>query len=310
MEKVRILLAAHNGEAFLAEMLDSLLNQTYKNIEIIISDDSSTDRTPEIMDAYSSKYPDKVVLHKSGLSFGNAQSHFLHLLKNFWDAPYIMFCDQDDVWHKDKIEKTLNKMKEIERPEKPALVHTDLNVVDGKLQPMHPSFCEYSNIDPTRLKLNQIVVHNVVTGCTVMLNNALARLVGERTFDASAVIMHDWWLAILAGALGDAAFLSEATIDYRQHGDNTVGAQNVRSSAFLFDWLKNRKMKKSMQRCILQAKEFLKCYEDILPEDALALLKDFSSLENKNFIARDIVYLKHKIHKYGFARIVAQYLGL
>ncbi len=310
MEKVQILLATYNGEAYIKEMVESLLGQSYENIEIILSDDNSSDGTVALLEEYAEKHPDKIKHHISGKRFGNAQAHFLHLLSTFGDAPYVMFCDQDDVWKKDKIEKTMAKMKETERDGLPCLVHTDLNVVDGELNPINQSFCKYSGIDGYRLSLNHILVHNVVTGCTVLINHALASLVKDREFNSDYVVMHDWWMAILASVFGTSAFLDEATILYRQHGNNTVGAKDVRSAAFLLDWMKNRKMKKSMNRCILQAKEFLRCYNDILPVPAKVVLEDFASLENKNIFARDRVYLKHKINKFGFTRVVAQYLGL
>ena len=213
--KVCILLAAYNGAAYIRQQIDSILQQDYPNIQLVLSDDGSQDGTQEILAEYEAKYPDRVIWHQSGKRFGNAQTHFMHLLRTFHDAPYIMFSDQDDVWHPDKVSKTLEKMREIETVSTvPALVHTDLRVVDQDLNVKAQSFCEYSNINGNRLKLNQLLVQNVVTGCTVMVNRALAEL-SCAEISEDAIIMHDWWIALLAAACGTIGFLNETTIDYR-----------------------------------------------------------------------------------------------
>lgn len=311
MDTVLILLTTYNGQRFIGEMIDSLLVQDHKSIHIVISDDCSTDDTPQIVSDYASRFPDMITFYQSNLKFGNAQAHFLHLLEQFHDADYIMFCDQDDVWHPDKVSRTLQFVKQAE-PDTPCpiLAHTDLHVVDEHLEQIHPSFCRYSNIDGTRIAFNQLLVHNVVTGCTVMLNRELANLATSRTFDKKSVIMHDWWLAILAAACGRVVFLNEPTIEYRQHNSNTVGAQNVRSLSFLWSWITARKMKKSMTLCLQQARSLYEAYQDFLPADAKETLAAFLSTEKKNIFARNYIYAKYKLYKYGFTRRMAQALGL
>ena len=225
---VYILLAAYNGCAYIREQIDSLLLQDHTAIKIILSDDGSSDDTLKILNEYAQKYPEKILHYRSGVRFGCAQKHFMHLLGVFQDAPYLMFCDQDDVWHTDKVRKTLAKMQKLENGEMvPTMVHTDLRVVDGDLKEISPSFWKHSNLDGSRLALNQLLVQNVVTGCTMMINRPLAQLACRSV--PQKVLMHDWWLALLASACGRTGFLTEQTIDYRQHGNNSVGAKDVRS---------------------------------------------------------------------------------
>lgn len=306
---VLVLLATYNGQNYIRQMVDSVLAQNYENIRIVLSDDGSRDDTVSILKEYAEKEPQKVTHYQSGQRFGCAQKHFMHLLRTFHDAPYIMFCDQDDVWHPDKISKTLQKMKQTERSAHvPAMVHTDLRVVDGELAQIAPSFCAHSNLDGTRLKMHQLLVQNVVTGCTMMVNRPLAEL-ACRAFTEDAMLMHDWWLAILASAVGQTGFLDEATIDYRQHGNNSVGAKNVRSIKYLITRLKTKKMRKSLMDGAKQAHAFLACYEDLLNPEQIALLKAFSSTRNASVFARDYIYIKYKLLKYGFVRVMAQLLG-
>lgn len=308
---VLILLATYNGEKFVRQMVDSVLAQDFEDIKIILSDDGSKDSTPAILDEYAEKFPEKVTHYRSGLRFGCAQKHFMHLLKNFHNAPYIMFCDQDDIWHKDKVRLTLEKMRETEGEETvPTLVHTDLRVVDGTLNEIAPSFCENSVIDGNRVALNQLLVQNVVTGCTMMINRALAEIATSKDGGEDAMLMHDWWLAILAAAVGKIAFLDKPTIDYRQHGNNSVGAKNVYSPSYLFARLKGKSMKKAMQGAARQSEAFLRVFGECLNTEQTEMLGDFAKTQNLSIFKRNAIYRKYKLYKNGFIRVVVQFLGI
>jgi len=309
VSKITILLATYNGEKYIEPMIDSILNQSFTDWTLVLSDDGSKDKTTQVLDRYAQNYPEKILHYRSGIRFGCAQNHFMHLLSKFHESPYIMFCDQDDVWHKNKIEVTYNKMLETENdPTKPVLIHTDLRVVDGNLNEISPSFCRLSNLNGNKISLNNLLVQNVVTGCTVMLNKSLAELADLKT--DSRVMMHDWWLAILAAACGKIDFLDEATIDYRQHGNNSVGASDNHSLVNIFNKIKSNKMRKTLKNAAIQAGLFLECFEDVLSEDTKRIIKDFSSTQHLGVLGRDIIYIKHKLLRQGFFSIVIQLLGL
>ncbi|MBO4939210.1 MAG: glycosyltransferase family 2 protein [Oscillospiraceae bacterium] len=311
MEKatVLVLLATYNGENYIRPMVDSVLAQDYQDVKIILSDDNSTDTSPAILDEYAAMYPDRVFHYRSGMRFGCAQKHFMHLLAKFHDAPYIMFCDQDDVWHSDKIRKTLDKMKQVEAGETvPAMVHTDLRVVDRDLQELSASFWSHSDLDGSRLALNELLVQNVVTGCTMMINNPLAQL-ACRQIPQDAMLMHDWWLALLASACGRTGFLNEATIDYRQHGNNSVGAKNVRSVGYLCQRLRSKKMRMALSNAAAQAQVFGDCYRDLLTKEQTELIEAFASTQTAGLLRRDQIYIRHNLLKHGFVRVTAQLLG-
>lgn len=308
-QSVLVLLAAYNGESYIRPMIDSVLAQDHTDLRLIVSDDNSTDGTPSILAEYAAAYPDKITHYRSGKRFGNAQKHFMHLLEQFHDAPYIMFCDQDDVWHPNKISKTLALMKTIETDSAtPSMVHTDLRVVDGELREIAPSFCAHSAIDGHRLSLNQLLVQNVVTGCTMMINRRLAKMVCKR-YDSEGMLMHDWWIALLASACGKVAFLNEATIDYRQHDKNSVGAKNVYSPAYLLKRLRSNRMRKALADAAGQAEAFVKCYREWLTIDQQELAVAFAKTRNASLLARNRIYTQYNLKKYGFVRVVTQYLG-
>lgn len=305
MADVLILLATYNGSKYICEMIDSIILQDYQDWHLILSDDGSTDTTVQILEKYAKKMPERITHYQSGMRFGNAQNHFMHLLKTFHDSSYIMFCDQDDVWHTDKISKTMVKMKQIELSGKPAMVHTDLRVVDGQLNLIDPSFMHFSKLRGDRLGLNHLLVQNVVTGCTMMINRELAELAVSRIPD-QGIMMHDWWIALLASAVGSVGYVDDATIDYRQHGNNVVGAKNTRSLSYIMNKLKNNEIARVMDKSYRQAEKFDECYADLLSAEKRDIVLQYSDLKNKNFVIRRYVFVKYRYFKIGMSRVVAQ----
>ncbi len=220
-----ILLATYQGAAFLREQLDSLAAQTYQDFRIVVRDDGSTDETVAILDQFSIAHPGRiVVLPLSGDRLG-ASGSFAHLLAES-RARYVMFCDQDDIWLPDKIELTLGAMEALESvhgQQMPLLACTDLKVVNHQLGLIDQSLWHFQRIHPERLRrLSRVLVQNFATGCTVMINRALADLALPVPNEA---MMHDWWLALVATRFGKVHVLPKATVLYRQHGRNDVGAR-------------------------------------------------------------------------------------
>ncbi len=219
MNDVTILLATYNGEAFLEEQLESLFSQEGWSGKILARDDGSTDRTVEILQ----KFPDRIEILPSSGNLG-VVGNFSKLMENC-NSPYMMFCDQDDVWKKDKIKVTYKAMKRLEQEQGsdiPLLVHTDLEVVDEELRLIAPSYWKYVKLssNPTFSKL---LMQNSVTGCTVLMNQKLAEIAKPIPQEA---FMHDWWIALVAKAFGKVDFLQQATVRYRQHMANEIGASS------------------------------------------------------------------------------------
>ena len=143
---VQILLSTYNGERYLGALLDSILAQTYQDWNLLIRDDGSSDGTMSVIQDYISK-DSRITLLPSKENVGVISSFEL-LLKSS-SAPYLLFCDQDDVWLPKKVDILYSCMLDEERnfPGKPLLVHSDLLVVDADLNIISNSFWEYSNIN-------------------------------------------------------------------------------------------------------------------------------------------------------------------
>jgi glycosyltransferase involved in cell wall biosynthesis len=138
--RVAILLATYNGERYLDELMRSLLCQTYRDFVIIVRDDHSSDRTPEILERWSAAQPDKVRVVSDDLGNLRSTGNFARLME-LCDAPYFAFCDQDDIWLPNKIELKINAIRRLEEQfgeATPILVHSDLTVVDGNLEQIAP----------------------------------------------------------------------------------------------------------------------------------------------------------------------------
>ena len=163
--------------------------------------------------------------------------------------------------------------------------------------------------------MEQLLVQNVVTGCTMMINRSLARL-ACRPVGEGDMLMHDWWLALIAAAMGRAVFLARATIDYRQHGGNVVGAKDPRSAGYVLQKLKGGAVRRSLVDTARQGRglpflfrrPFLSCYRQELTPDQQALLADYAAAPEKGKLARLTLYRRRGLWKYGLNRRIGQIL--
>ena len=301
---ITVLLAVYNGEKYLKEQIESILNQSIKNIKIIIRDDGSTDNSAEIISSYCNQYPEKIY-SIVGAPSGGAKKNFAELLKSC-DSDYIMFCDQDDVWLPQKIEKTLNAMQQAEQGgAKPILVHTDLKVVNQKLCEIAPSFFEFQKLIQKDVTLPKLLVQNYVTGCTMMINRALKEKCGQIPDDC---IMHDWWLALVAILFGELVCVSEPTMLYRQHEDNQVGAKAAYGLSFIKRKLQTLdKVRENYNATYTQANALLCCYDGALNDEQRNVIGKYCDIPKMNKFKKI-----HTIKKYGFKkctrlRVIGQY---
>lgn len=305
---VTILLATYNGEAFLAEQIESILSQTETDWQLLMRDDGSTDDTEAIAQKYATAYPDKIRFFRCGTPSGSSKSNFFALLA-MAESEYCMICDQDDVWLPQKIDLTLRRIQDMEKRygvETPLLVHTDLRVVDAYLHVLAESLFSMQDLNPRRDRLNQLLTQNIVTGCTMMVNHSL---LGKLQSPPAYAIMHDWWLALVAAAFGQIGFLREPTILYRQHGANQVGAKRAKSLSYKWRRFRDKDAtRKSLQDTCRQAGEFLRRYESELSEDTIAMLKAFAQLPQKGKLKRICVLFRYGFWKSGLTRRIGQIL--
>ena len=302
MQKVEILLATYNGEQYIEEQIESIMQQEYTNWIVRACDDASSDRTYEILQEYQEKFPDKFVIEKKEKGSGSAKFNFFYLLKQS-TCDYVMCCDQDDVWLPNKISLTMQEMNKQEDSNVPVLVHTDLKVVDDKLEVIGESFFAHSNLRKS-FTYPEVLIQNHVTGCTMMMNRALVNLLIEEV-DYKRILMHDWLAAIVATGFGKVGFVDCPTMLYRQHAINSVGAKKY-GFALLVSKLKNNSIRKSLMDTTKQAGEIAEAYGDKFDEETYQLTSQYAKIFERNKIYRACFYMKNKIWKKGLPRKVWQ----
>lgn len=218
--KIEILLATYNGEKYVGEQIDSIINQTYRNWILLIRDDNSKDRTLEILKEYEKKDDRiKVIEDKKGnLGF---VKNFEELLKNSKED-WVMFSDQDDYWLENKIEKyvaVLNASSE-DILKKPMLIHSNSFICDDNLEIVKDEFIN-SKIAKEYNEDNFYFAY-FVQGSTALINRAIIDL--ALPFSKN-VTVHDRYFHLLVEFFGKRIFINESLIKYRQHSNNKIGAK-------------------------------------------------------------------------------------
>lgn len=301
---VDIVMATYNGGLYIREQLDSILNQTYKDIRIIVRDDGSTDDTVEIIRKYEKIHPGKIVLISDDVKCGSSQSNFMQALENT-TAEYVMFSDQDDYWLPEKIQHTLDRMIEIENRvgrDKPVLVFGSYRLVDENLKEIvdNPNNRQEAAY---KLKLSSLLVQNYVQGCLMMVNRTLIDLMGE--YD-DAILMHDWWGALIAAGGGVIEHIDEVMMLYRQHKDNIVGSVNVKSFRYRLKKVFDPETRNANKAVVGQARLLKdRCYES-LTDGNREVLDEYIDLYRKNKIGRVVSLLKGDYLKSDFIRVLGQ----
>ena len=304
-DNVAILLATYNGEKYIAEQLDSIIEQSCNDWELYIHDDGSHDLTCDIINKYATNYPNQIHIIDAAPR-GSAKSNFLFLMSEV-DAPYYMFCDQDDVWKYDKLEVSLSALKSLESANgssMPLLVFSDSTVVDSDLNTIHNSFLSYQRLDPRRLRFSELIVHNVVPGNTVTFNHSLLEYALKYS-DEDAIIMHDTWCALVATYFGKIAFVRQSTLLYRQHDSNALGAIRSSGPKFVLSMIRNiNVLKSSILATRRQSGEFARAFE----LGSTSLPARYASIGTKNKLQRLSFYKKNHIRRSGLYRSIGFYL--
>ena len=276
--KIDILLTTYNGEKYLEEQIESILNQSYTHIQLIISDDGSTDRTREILKKYEKN--SKITIYYQEKNLGYIRN-FEFLLTKVENELY-MLSDQDDVWKPNKIQDTLKKLEE----ENADLVFTDLEVVNENLELINTSFNRSMNkehkikktIDTKQFEY----LYNNITGCTIMSKKKWINEILPIPKNSKYVI-HDSWIGLIISLNGKVTYLDKPTIQYRQHGDNQIGTEKAS--------YKCKEFKEVRELFINVKKDLFKTYlenQEKFPEDLQKLNEQgkayFDNIEKKKYI--------------------------
>lgn len=210
-------MATYNGESHIREQLNSIQSQSYENWRLIIRDDGSKDDTLNILRRAAGEDKRIIVVEDSIGNLGFNRN--FHRLITLSKSPFVMFCDQDDVWLEEKIDRSLSAaiLENSRNDHLPLMVHCDSVVADGNLVPIRNSFVRNRATHPG---LRAVLLANPAQGATILINDRLRNLM---TLHAPE-IPYDYQASLFAEAAGRRVFISESLMLYRQHGSNVIGA--------------------------------------------------------------------------------------
>lgn len=205
---ISIALCTFNGEEFLEEQLESLVNQTYQNLEIIIIDDLSTDRTLQILKGYANKFA-TIKLFQNEVNLG--------YIKNFEKAislctgEFIALADQDDIWELHKIDLMFNHIG------KSYLIYHDSAFIDSHGKLMGKNLSDIVNFYDGDSP-NAFLFFNCVSSHALLFNKRLKNYL----FPFPHSNLHDAWIAYVALNMGSITYIKDCLVKYRNHSKNTT----------------------------------------------------------------------------------------
>lgn len=313
MDRVHIIMAAYNGAAYLKEQIESIRENSFTDWVLWIFDDGSVDGTENLAGEQVVKDKERIRYIRNEKNKGVTRN-FLDgvktVLKEQADVikeetdNYFMFCDQDDFWMPDKIEKTLRVMKRYEKKyskKLPLVVFTDAAITDEKLTVINPSFHKSNHLNTGKLDLPHMMMENKLIGCTVMFNTALAM---KLTIIPENARYHDWWIGLLGAAFGHMVYIPAPTLYYRQHSGNVVGNQDF------YGYAKKRmaaigEQKKALFSNAEQAKEFYDIFKDCLSKDKKMQVYAMANLMKQGWFSRRFQCIHYGFLKSGLLRNIA-----
>lgn len=259
---IAVVMCTYFGETYISAQLDSIFAQTLLPDAVYVYDDGSADNTREIIGAYRKRYPDIIRCVWDGQHRGINGAVGYVLARTGEDLVFL--SDQDDIWHPDKIRKMAEYAWSRECWKRvPCIVHSESSLFTdrGETGKVLSDLIGRRTVSPAT---EDLFAHNLVQGCTMLVNQPLIRLACRKRMDAYFPhCIYDQWLALIAAELGHIWFLEEPLVYYRIHGKNVVGSLQVNIHE-KYGLSRNRKI----------ACDFLWCFQDCLEPasaDRLAL---------------------------------------
>ena len=222
--KLIVLLSSFNGETYIREQLDSLLDQELKPDKILIRDDGSTDQTTRIIDEYSSNH--ESIEYYCGNNKGPAQS-FFELINKCEEADYYALCDQDDVWFKDKLSRAVSLLKK-EDNSRPLLYCSKYTLTDKYLNPIDSNVSKLYDFSDFPHSL----IYHTAPGCTYVFNNEARKQIIKYDLNKEYYLIHDAIIHKVVCMFGKMILDNESHMYYRQHENNEIGMEANSFRAF------------------------------------------------------------------------------
>lgn len=279
-KEVAILMSTYNGEKYIAEQIESLLNQTYSYIKIFIRDDGSTDRTKEIIKKFQRESKNIFLIEGENTGFMNS---FFELLNISNGADYYAYCDQDDVWMEDKIERAVKFLEKTDF-NKPVLYFSNSDYYDQDMK-----FLATAEKNKLYNFINSLV-ECVTQGMTMVINNKTRETIIRNR--PQTCLYHDWWTYMICSGFGEIVYDDKSLVKYRRHNKSVTVEGKSRLQLFIWR-VKNFLIGDSLKQIKKQLQEYERLFSNNLSEENRKLLKLFTN-KKYNFIVtlKKVFYLK------------------
>ncbi|MBL18561.1 MAG: glycosyl transferase family 2 [Flavobacteriaceae bacterium] len=288
---VIIFMATFNGSEYIEEQLNSIIQQSYKNWSLVISDDNSSDNTIKIIKKFIKANPKQKISFINGPQKGYCNNFLSMVCNKKFKADYYAFSDQDDVWLSNKIEVAINHLNSFQENKKPLMYCGRTYYVSENLKMigMSPLFKK-------RPSFKNAIVQNIAGGNTMVFNNTLKSILEK--IGITNVVSHDWWVyLIVTGIEGSVFFDHNSYILYRQHRESLIGGGNSLKNKIkrFFNLLSGSQQK--WNRLNLHSVNSCKSF---LSPNSVNLLEILEYNKNKNFIYLLMVIKKTGIYRQTF----------
>jgi glycosyltransferase involved in cell wall biosynthesis len=255
-KQVNVLISTYNGEKYITEQIDSIKNQTYKNIKIYVRDDGSTDNTKQILEKLM-KNGDITYMAGENVRWGRS---FLQLLQLSNDGDYWAFCDQDDVWFPEKIEYAVEWLEK-QNENEPCLYHSSYYLMDESLTKKLGVYTKPNYEFDFRRSLTDCLYQ----GFSMVFNKKLRELM--LMGDINNISSHDWWACLLVTKFGISTF-DERVTSYHRRLDTSMSGGGLKGK---LKWFKNTLQNKDSDINNV-AREYVKTFESVTDKEDLKLV--------------------------------------
>lgn len=307
---IDIVLAAFNGERFITEQIESIIAQSCQDWRLTIRDDASADRTPDICRAYAKRLPQQIACVDDALGNLGCIGNFGRLLEGA-TAPYLMFCDQDDVWLPHKVAMQFERIRELEGKfgsDCPIASYTNARLVAEDLSPVAGSLLDYINRrHPAQNELPRLCMAGPCYGCTLIFNRALLNFF--RGFPEGA-LSHDWWIGMIASAFGVLDFLDETPLLHRRHASNLSVTKKSSLNRYIRGFQSVSRQRFYLFRVFRQSAAFYNEYRPRMSFKQQAFFQAACRIPESNWLSRRWLVLRHGFLKTGFVKNCGLFLSL
>jgi len=288
MKRVIVLMSTFNGEKYIKEQIDSILNQEEVEVEIKIRDDGSQDSTVKIISEYCKKF------QNISLYLGNnlkPAKSYLKLMSLNFDCDYYAISDQDDIWDKDKLIIAIRMIEKVEDGN-PTMYFSNLRIVDTNNNYYRNSH-KNLNIPDKYVAL----VQDTATGCTIVYNKEASKFL--QLYSPEGCSMHDSWLFLICIFFGHVIYDDIPHISYRQHENNVVGTYLKNKNLHIFFKRAKRLLDPRWQPRYLNARNFYFQFKDMLSKNDTYEIKNIVNYKD-SFLNRMNLFFDKKIHCSSF----------